>query len=319
MRRANGGAYAGVGVAAAGPNADADRGANANPGAGGNTGANANPRAGANANENEGEEWEKLKKARRLQELFKGRFEQKDACKILRFTNWDLQEAVTFCFEAEPQTIREVLGGEEWQTVENCRRNNALRAAAIGNRIQAEFRQFACQPCDKVWWRKVPGRKMVSRCPTCKNKYDALAKDLEWGWAKFQCQCGNEFHGFGAMNKTYCACYGCGRFCYPVEIMPPFKRARGRGRRSRNQHSCTAPNCFNRSPPGPQVPVVNLCVHPNSLQRKVVQPSQRHVSTGSTVKTFLTQDELADEYAYEPSLADISDLDESDDGNHDNR
>ena len=49
-------------MASAGPNADADRGANANPGAGGNAGANANPRAGANANENEGEEWEKLKK-----------------------------------------------------------------------------------------------------------------------------------------------------------------------------------------------------------------------------------------------------------------
>lgn len=267
----------------------------------------------ADAGANHGEEWEKLKKARRLQELFKGRFAQREACKILRFTNWDLQEAINFCLESEPQTVRDVIGGEEWQTVENCRRNNALRAAAIGNRIPAEFRQFGCQPCDKVWWRKVPGRKLVSRCYICKTKYDALPRDLEWGWAKFQCQCGNEFHGFGAMNKTLCACYRCRHYCSPLEIIPPFKR-RG-GRKSRNRHSCSAPNCYRRSPLGPQVPDVNLCVHPNSLRRKVVEPSRNHVSTGSTVKTFLTQDELASEFDYEPSLADVDELDEEDNDN----
>ena len=66
------------------------------------------------------------------------------------------------------------------------------------------------------------------------------------------------------------------------------------------------------------VPLVNLCVHPISLRRSgrmVVEPSQRHASTGSTVKTFLTQDELASEFDYAPSLADISDLDEPDDDN----
>lgn len=273
---------------------------------------------GTPVNPNPDEEFEKLKKARRLQELFKGRFSQLEAFKILRFTNWDLAEAVTFCFEAEPQTIREVLGGEQWQVVENCRRNNALRAAGVANNIPAEFRQFACQPCDNVWWRKTPGRKLVSRCKMCRRKYDALSRDLEWGWAKFRCQCGNEFHGFGAMNKTQSSCYRCGYACFPSEILPPLKRQRNR--RSRYRHSCTATNCYNRSRPGPQVPMVNLCVHPRSLRRKVVEPSQPHVSSGSTVKTFLTQDELAPPFGYEPSFSDIDEGDEpGSDDNGDNR
>jgi len=54
-------------------------------------------------------------------------------------------------------------------------------------------------------------------------------------------------------------------------------------------------------------PVVPVCVHPRSLNGRVLEPSKGHVSTGSTVKTFLTQDELmspCDEY--EPSLATIA-------------
>jgi len=53
-------------------------------------------------------------------------------------------------------------------------------------------------------------------------------------------------------------------------------------------------------------PVVPVCVHPRSLDGRVLEPSQMHVSTGSTVKTFLTQDELMSPYdEYEPSLATI--------------
>lgn len=57
-------------------------------------------------------------------------------------------------------------------------------------------------------------------------------------------------------------------------------------------------------------PLVPVCVHPRSLQKNVLELSSSHVSTGSTVKTFLTQDELAPPHApYEPSLADIDEGD----------
>ena len=62
-------------------------------------------------------------------------------------------------------------------------------------------------------------------------------------------------------------------------------------------------------------PQHSLCVHPKSLARKVVEPSKPHDSSGSTVKTFLTQNDLQSEFNYEPSLADISDVDEPSDDN----
>ena len=58
-----------------------------------------------------------------------------------------------------------------------------------------------------------------------------------------------------------------------------------------------------------RAPEINLCVHPKSLQRQVVEQSRRHVSSGSTVKTFLTQHELVSFNDYEPSLPDISEND----------
>lgn len=255
------------------------------------------------------EKLEKLKKARRLQELFKGRFLQIDAIKILKHNQWDLTDAVNFCFKAEPQTIRNLLSEEKWPIVVNCRRDNVLRENAIANVITVEIRQFACQQCDNVWWYKVPTRKKISRCKKCFRKYDALERDEEWGWAVFQCDCGNEFHGFGAMNKTVSFCYvdRCGHPCRPVKILPPSER-KITYRRSRDRHSCTAPNCYNRRP-GPQPSAVNICVHPKSLRNKVVSPSRRHESSGSTVKTFLTQDGLVSEGVYVPSLADIDELD----------
>ncbi|KAH3713445.1 hypothetical protein DPMN_073238 [Dreissena polymorpha] len=176
-----------------------------------------------------------------------------------------------------------------------------------------------------MWWRKVPTRKPVSRCNKCRSRYDPLPRDKEWGWAKFICpNCGNEFHHFGAMDvrqlrnmhgqmlhgKSKCLCFGAG--CYPpslvepTEILPPIRRPE---RRIRNGVHCSAYNCFRRYPPNPDEPIIPVCVHPASLRRvpvNVLVPAANHVSTGSTVKTFLTQDELAAPYIpYEPSLADI--------------
>ena len=68
-----------------------------------------------------------------------------------------------------------------------------------------------------------------------------------------------------------------------------------------------------------QAPLINLCVHPKSLPRKVVEPSHRHASSGSTVDTFLTQLDLASEFDYEPSLVDIDELSEhGSDDDHNN-
>ncbi|CAC5381432.1 unnamed protein product [Mytilus coruscus] len=106
--------------------------------------------------------------------------------------------------------------------------------------------------------------------------------------------------GFGQMGVASSPCYRCRTVCSPNSILP---RRRLEGRRSRNVHSCLCRNCFNRAD-GPIVE--ETCVHPRSLHRRVVYASQQHLSTGSTVETFLTQDDLASQVSdFEPTLSDI--------------
>ncbi|KAL3866916.1 hypothetical protein ACJMK2_044165 [Sinanodonta woodiana] len=256
--------------------------------------------------------WADLKEARRVQELFHGRFSENDAVRLFLVCNRNLQETVNFAFRGEPQEIRNAIGGGEWQVVAS--RNNRNIADLLRNDIPAEIRQFGCEECDNMWWHRVPSRKQVSRCKVCHRKFDAIPKENESGWAKHICDnCGKEFHGFGAMNHTQSPCYDCGNLCMPVEIMPPFKRT---SRRTRNVHSCTAPNCYKRAPVHGNIPIVSMCVHPLSMGRKVLNPSQLHTSTGSTVKTFLSQDDLQSFCHYEPSLVGISE--DSSSGNDDN-
>ncbi|KAK3578274.1 hypothetical protein CHS0354_010475 [Potamilus streckersoni] len=255
--------------------------------------------------------WEDLKKARRLQELFHGRFSENDAVCLFLHCNRDLQNTINFVFEGEPADIRNVIGGGEWRVVAS--RNNRNIAELKRNEIQADIRQFGCERCDNMWWHRVPSRKLVSRCKVCHQKFDAILKENEWGWAKHICDnCGKTFNGFGAMNHTQSPCYDCGTLCMPVEIIPPFRRP---SRRARNLHSCTASNCYNRAQVHDRVPIVSMCVHPFSMPRKVLNPSQPHTSTGSTVKTFLDQDDLMSFCHYEPSLTDINE--ESSNGNDD--
>ncbi|XP_069138507.1 shiftless antiviral inhibitor of ribosomal frameshifting protein homolog isoform X2 [Argopecten irradians] len=248
---------------------------------------------------------QRLTEARRLQELLKGRFTEEEALRILEHHEWDLQAAVHFVFESEPRQVRQISGsGEGWTEI---RADHNVRNLAYQNHVPFQVRQFACEENDNVWWRKVPTRKMVSKCKKCKKRFEAVPKDREWGWAKFVCgNCGNEFNGFGQMNSTTSPCYHCGTVCHVDEVIPPYRRDK-KGRPSRRStHTCTAPNCYNRSPDAPLRPT--RCVHPRSLRRQVVHPSLRHQSTGSTVATFLSQGglDIFQDYPGPRNMADVS-------------
>ena len=57
---------------------------------------------------------------------------------------------------------------------------------------------------------------------------------------------------------------------------------------------------------GPILP--GICVHPRSLPRggRAVLHSENHTSTGSTVDTFLTQDDLMSQMSdFSPNLSDV--------------
>ncbi|XP_052059159.1 shiftless antiviral inhibitor of ribosomal frameshifting protein homolog isoform X1 [Mytilus californianus] len=237
---------------------------------------------------------------KRLQELFKGRFTFEEAQSLISHHHGDCLAAANFVIDEEPQRVRDVIGteNESWQVIANNHNWNDLVRQGI---IEKQERLFACGPCDNVWWRKVPSRKLVSRCVLCRIRYEAVPRQHEWGRAKYQCQfCGNIFIGFGQMGVASNLCYRCETACSPIAILPG---RRIEGRRSRNVHSCLCHNCFNRAD-GPFVEAT--CVHPRSLDRRVVYASQQHISTGSTVDTFLTQDDLASQASdFEPTLSDI--------------
>ncbi|XP_075715068.1 shiftless antiviral inhibitor of ribosomal frameshifting protein [Rhinoderma darwinii] len=183
---------------------------------------------------------------------------------------------------------------------------------ASENRIPFNERLFSCKDCDKMWWRRVPQRKEVSRCHSCRRKYDPVPYDKMWGIAEFHChRCDRMFKGFAQMGLS-CPCYICATPVLPTRILPP---RRNTGPRTRNPHSCLGENCYNRKVayiPGFQ------CVHPRSRAKhkfpKVLYASMLHVSTGSTVATCLSQGSLTQCDIDDLILDDIqeSDEDESD-------
>ncbi|XP_021356452.1 repressor of yield of DENV protein homolog [Mizuhopecten yessoensis] len=231
---------------------------------------------------------------------------------------------------------------------------NIARALADG--VAAETRLFACKECDRFWWRRVPSRKQVSKCHRCHVKYDPVPHENEWGWAIYNCECGNEFSGHG-QRQVGSECYRCSGIAFATEIRPPSRR---RNRRSRNRHSCNAPDCdghgddmagrentgagggyeiiYNRSSrnhdqtaygsseggvhyeargqsqPYPHTgmgtggSMMSVCASPESRQGKpkVIFASSKHVSTGSTVATYLDQDDLCSLDSYVTSLPVIS-------------
>lgn len=175
-------------------------------------------------------------------------------------------------------------------------KNKRMFDRAQENQIPSAKHLFACELCDRSWWRRVPVRKTVSRCRTCKQKFDPVPYDKLWGIAEFLCpNCARSFKGFGRMGVGS-PCYNCRYSVKPTCILPPTNRLRDLVHRRRQPHSCLAEDCYNRQEP--HVPGTE-CVHPVSRRRngkpQVVNPSEPHISSGSTVNTCLSQGSLLDD------------------------
>nr|XP_022335015.1 repressor of yield of DENV protein homolog [Crassostrea virginica] len=253
------------------------------------------------------EEVQRQKQIGKFQELFRGRFSEAQAYRLLNHHHWNLGTAVDFVFEEEANRVKEVAGTEDDRWLEVLSKQAWKELARQKHLSDVSIRQFACGPCDKMWWRRVPSRKAVSKCFRCRKRFDAVPRDNEWGVAEFTCECENVFRGYGQMNNTYCPCYVCHRMVQPSKILP---KTRGHGyRRNTRAHSCYAGNCYNRA--DGQIIPDTICVHPKSLGHRVVTPSDPHTSTGSTVNTFLTQDDLASisSGSYHPNLSDVDEND----------
>ncbi|XP_076465622.1 shiftless antiviral inhibitor of ribosomal frameshifting protein homolog isoform X1 [Babylonia areolata] len=291
---------------------------------------------------------EQVKEARKLRELFKGRFSDEESLELLK-EHGTLNEAVDFVLNGEPADVRKFINDRNEALVDSLRRESCYVSTALQQGLESSVRLFACQPCDRYWWRKVPSRKEVSRCRVCKQKYDPVPKEEEWGLGEFVCVCDNVFLGKAWMSHTKSPCYKCGFHASPVQILPPTKRSGPRPRKSGYRHSCDGRNCYNRAQDTPSFghsecktggggggggggerlfrtsraggaggsdggggdKDAPLCTHEQSERsRKVLYASQEHVSTGSTVNTFLTQGDLAEDYEDLDHMPSVIELDE---------
>ncbi|KAK0052764.1 UPF0515 protein [Biomphalaria pfeifferi] len=199
-------------------------------------------------------------KARRLRELFRGRFNQNEAELLLQH-HQDLYGAANFVLENEPEVVNNLLNrkGEDYIkiTIEESKKVKDLLDGGLEK--ESRPRLFACENCERAWWKVVPLRKEVSSCYRCGVKYDPVPRDSEWGRGRFRCgHCQNEFITTAIMGMTVSLCHSCNYPVAPYEIVPPVKSPRRRrsitdtyewhGRRwggPSYQHNCNGVNCYN--------------------------------------------------------------------------
>ncbi|XP_059174299.1 shiftless antiviral inhibitor of ribosomal frameshifting protein homolog [Physella acuta] len=262
--------------------------------------------------------------ARRFRELFRGRFTQEDAVRIVRGFE-DLRDAVIFFLTASPEQVREFLGQDQDYQAHLMDDADSVMSILDSDLQQGTSdRLFACRHCVRSWWKKVPNRKMVSTCRGCDRKLEAIPRDKEWGWGRFECQnihCRNVFYGVGVMGMTKSLCHKCNLPAPIVEVIPPKLREKTRGP---DNHDCNGVNCYNgynRNNPVPyrnnrpdpalndirrRVEITNsngrgregkpaVCIHKRSDRpdaSRVRTWSQVHISSGSTVTTCIDQGSL---------------------------
>ncbi|KAJ8389080.1 hypothetical protein AAFF_G00122860 [Aldrovandia affinis] len=170
---------------------------------------------------------------------------------------------------------------EQLRALPLTRENLRMFDEAQQNHTPSDLHQFACQPCDLDWWRRVPQRKRMTRCGELLNS---------------------------TVPAVIVSSGGSGVWMWGLPVTPaiplsfrcescPRRRQTALGYRRPNPHSCLAEDCYNRQEP--HVPGTE-CVHPRSrtLSRKprVVNPSPAHASSGSTVNTCLSQGSTVDLY-----------------------
>ena len=192
--------------------------------------------------------------------------------------------------EDQEKLLRE--GNPFLLTEEALRRHNILTGAL-------ELREFACEDCDRVWWKTVLCTKPVSKCFNCKTKYDALPREKEFGIGRYRCMmCKHSF--FSRCEATSeRPCFNCDFTVRAPYIHPKFKPTR----RKRPQIDPTmipyTPPEYKKYPyivhdPSQKyaLPVLFYIPLPRKPRKKVVNASTVHDPTGSTASTFITQIEL---------------------------
>ncbi|WAR00456.1 SHFL-like protein [Mya arenaria] len=280
---------------------------------------------------------DRVNKFLRLREALKDKVKDNQVMNLLCHCDWDDEEALRIFTEERGKAIA-IMGEPDDKAINLA---DLGRDYSIEIDFEVDVRQFSCKDCDHMWWRRVRAKRPISTCFKCNKRFNALSRDKEYGWAKFNCsKCGREYHAFGAMDisslraglygKSESICHGenrqCGNLCEPTSVIRPLRGhyktgkdeeylsdqddwGRGRGgygyekrrwKKKKDTHQCTASNCFQKIGVGPGCPLVEICVHPKSLPRRVIEASPEHFDTEIPVRPFLDQSVLASPWGDSP-------------------
>ncbi|CAL1528719.1 unnamed protein product [Lymnaea stagnalis] len=186
---------------------------------------------------------------RRLRELFRGRFRQEEAIRLIQQLG-GVAEAADFIFNNDPAEINRILNRSD-DYIETLRAESEMLNIRLVEELESDSADhlFACQPCERSWWKRVPNRKKVSKCYKCHQKYEPIPRHLEWGLGVFNCpnqHCRNEFKGKATMGMTKSICHKCNYLVKVDHILPPKK---GPKMEPKDNHNCNGINCFSPNPP----------------------------------------------------------------------